>query len=64
MREAAKCAHEACACTVPANSPFGKYCSDHCREAHRFTAFRCMCHHDACDQPTARDSGEAAHKSV
>ena len=28
-----KCAHPACNCTVPKNGPFGKYCSEHCKEA-------------------------------
>jgi hypothetical protein len=56
MKEPAKCAHEACECTVPPDGPFGKYCSDHCREAHRFTAFRCMCHHDACDQAANKEN--------
>ena len=28
-----KCAHPACNCTVEPKGPFGKYCSDHCKQA-------------------------------
>jgi len=62
MREAAKCAHEACECTVPPHGPFGKYCSDHCREAHGFAAFRCGCHHDECDRAAQKSAAQPAQK--
>ena len=43
-----KCAHPACNCTVPKNGPFGKYCSEHCKEARDIIELRCDCKHPAC----------------
>jgi hypothetical protein len=48
MTSAMKCAHPACDCLVTKGGPFGKFCSDHCREAGLITALRCHCHHDGC----------------
>jgi hypothetical protein len=48
MAKAEKCAHPACECTVQPNGEFGKYCSDHCRQAGQRTELRCDCHHTAC----------------
>jgi hypothetical protein len=45
----AKCAHPACNCTVQENGQYGKYCSEHCKEAKQITALRCECHHKGCD---------------
>ena len=33
MKDVEKCAHPACKCLVPSNSPHGKYCSVHCQNA-------------------------------
>jgi hypothetical protein len=43
-----KCAHPACNCTVTEKSEFGKYCSEHCKEAGKITELRCGCHHAGC----------------
>jgi hypothetical protein len=43
-----KCAHPACACTVQANGPYGKYCSEHCKDAGQITELRCGCRHPDC----------------
>jgi hypothetical protein len=44
----AKCAHPACDCTVDGKGEFGKYCSEHCKQAGQITALRCECHHKGC----------------
>jgi hypothetical protein len=44
-----KCAHPACNCTVQENSPYGKYCSEHCKDAGQITELRCGCRHAGCD---------------
>jgi hypothetical protein len=44
-----KCAHPACNCTVEANGPYGKYCSEHCKDAGQITELRCGCRHPGCD---------------
>jgi len=44
-----KCAHPACNCNVEANSPYGKYCSEHCKDAAQITELRCGCRHAGCD---------------
>jgi len=46
-----RCAHPACACTVPAGEDF---CSEHCRQVTRDPqpgddAEGCRCGHNACD---------------
>ena len=48
MPEPAKCAHPGCSCTVSKGGPYGKYCSEHCKEAGDITELRCDCHHAAC----------------
>jgi hypothetical protein len=48
MADANKCAHPACECLVEKAGPFGKYCSDHCKEAAKITELRCTCQHAAC----------------
>ena len=48
MAEAAKCAHPACECIVQPNGPFGKYCSEHCKQAGQKIELRCDCQHPAC----------------
>src|SRR4029434_5503089 len=45
MAGAAKCAHPACQCMVEPKGPYGKYCSDHCRQAGDKTELRCDCQH-------------------
>jgi hypothetical protein len=45
----AKCAHPACNCIVTEKSEFGKYCSEHCKEAGKITELRCGCHHAGCN---------------
>jgi hypothetical protein len=44
----AKCAHPACECKVPKNGPFGKFCSEYCRERNQMTELKCRCDHDEC----------------
>jgi hypothetical protein len=48
MAEPAPCAHPGCSCTVPSNSQYGKYCSEHCKEARGMTELRCGCNHPGC----------------
>ncbi len=43
-----KCAHPACRCIVPKNGAYGKYCTEHCKEAADETELRCDCQHLAC----------------
>lgn len=45
----AKCAHAACSCTVGSDSRYGKYCSEHCKDAAKMTQLRCGCQHPGCD---------------
>ena len=33
MAPSPKCAHPSCECTVEPGGRFGKYCSDHCKQA-------------------------------
>ena len=47
--EATKCAHPACHCMVPKGAEFGKYCSEHCREAADSTEIHCDCKHIGCE---------------
>jgi len=48
MTESTKCAHPACNCLVEKNAEFGKYCSEHCKEAGDYTELRCDCQHPPC----------------
>jgi hypothetical protein len=48
MTQPTPCAHPACSCTVQPDSPFGKYCSDHCKKAANITELRCGCNHPEC----------------
>lgn len=43
-----KCAHPVCECQVEAHGPFGKYCSDHCKQSGDKTELRCGCQHAVC----------------
>jgi hypothetical protein len=33
---------------VEPHGPFGKYCSEHCKQAGQKIELRCDCHHPAC----------------
>jgi len=33
---------------VPPHGPYGKYCSEHCKQAGQKTELRCDCQHPAC----------------
>jgi hypothetical protein len=48
MATTTKCAHPACTCEVPKDGRYGKYCSEHCKEAGRMTELRCNCQHPEC----------------
>lgn len=48
MTDPQKCVHPACECLVSKDSPYGKYCSEHCKEAAGQTTLRCDCHHPKC----------------
>jgi len=52
MTTPTKCAHPACDCFVDKHGPFGKFCSDHCREAGTFSALSCHSHHEGCGAAT------------
>lgn len=43
-----KCAHPPCNCQVSKDGQYGKYCSEHCKEARGMTELRCDCHHTSC----------------
>jgi hypothetical protein len=48
MTDPTKCAHPTCKCLVSKDSPHGKYCSEHCKEAADLTELRCDCKHPTC----------------
>ena len=48
MANPTKCAHPQCSCRVPEHGQYGKYCSEHCREAGDQTELMCDCKHPAC----------------
>lgn len=48
MSQPELCAHPGCTCTVSANGEFGKYCSEHCKDAKGMTELRCGCNHSGC----------------
>ena len=48
MTDSKKCAHAACNCTVTGDGPFGKYCSEHCKDAGEQTELMCDCKHPGC----------------
>src|SRR5439155_14771185 len=57
MADTTKCAHTGCGCMVSKGGRYGKYCSEHCREAADKTELRCDCKHlnaPAADVLTAR----------
>jgi hypothetical protein len=47
---AEKCLHPACGCLVTKGGRFGKFCSEHCKEAATLTELRCHCHHPECSE--------------
>ncbi len=49
MTVAEKCPHPACDCVVEKGGRFGKYCSEHCKDAASMSDLRCHCHHPACE---------------
>ena len=48
MTDVEKCAHAACKCLVPENSPHGKFCSVHCATAKGVSELKCDCGHPGC----------------
>jgi hypothetical protein len=48
MADTKKCAHPQCKCTVTDGGAYGKYCSEHCREAADQTELMCDCKHPGC----------------
>lgn len=48
MTDPNKCAHPACKCVVSKDGAFGKFCSEHCKEAAAQTELHCDCHHATC----------------
>lgn len=48
MAKNEKCAHSACNCSVSPNSPFGKYCSQHCEQTKDIVELKCDCGHPGC----------------
>jgi len=48
MADEKKCAHPSCQCMVGPKGPYGKYCSEHCKEKGQSTELRCDCQHAAC----------------
>jgi hypothetical protein len=48
MTDTIKCAHPACKCQITADGRYGKYCSEHCKEAADTTEIRCECRHPSC----------------
>ena len=60
MTVAEKCAHPACECLVSKGGRFGKFCSEHCKEAATLTELRCHCHHPECAAGSQSPSPPAA----
>ena len=60
MGPAEKCAHVACECLVEKGQRFGKFCSEHCKEAAHLTDLRCHCMHPECMQPARTITDSAA----
>ena len=48
MADRIKCAHPVCQCLVTKDSAYGKYCSEHCKEAAGEIRRRCECQHATC----------------
>jgi len=48
MADMTKCAHPACECQVPPKAPYGKYCSEYCKQSGQHTELRCGCQHAEC----------------
>ena len=48
MAEPKKCANGSCECMVDAHAPFGKYCSEHCKQVGDRIELRCDCEHGIC----------------
>jgi hypothetical protein len=48
MADTQKCAHPSCTCMVKTAGPYGKYCSESCKEKRQQTELRCECRHPAC----------------
>jgi len=42
-----KCAHPACKCLVVKDGSYGRYCSEHRKEAADETELRCDCQHSS-----------------
>jgi len=42
------CAHPGCSCMVEKGGTFGKYCSEHCKQAGNKIELRCECRHPNC----------------
>ena len=60
MAAPAKCAHPSCECSVPVKGPYGKYCSEQCKEAGQITELHCNCQHAECRQLGSHpDAGSA-----
>ena len=48
MADTNNCAHPGCGCKVSKGGRYGKYCSEHCREAGDQIELRCDCKHPEC----------------
>jgi hypothetical protein len=48
MADSTPCAHPACSCMVEKGGPFGKFCSEHCKQAGGKIELRCECRHPGC----------------
>jgi hypothetical protein len=48
MADSHPCAHPGCSCMVEKGGPFGKYCSEHCKQAGDKIELRCECRHPGC----------------
>ena len=48
MAKVEKCAHPSCNCRVSDDGRYGKYCSEHCREASDSVELMCDCKHPGC----------------
>jgi len=48
MADTLKCAHPGCECMVEKGGPFGKYCSEYCKQAGQHTELHCGCQHQPC----------------
>jgi len=57
--DAVKCGHPACECQVARGGKWGKYCSEHCKDAAQISELRCYCQHPECREASRSPAAPA-----